>query len=261
MKFPEVIAMANSERVAIVTGAARPWGLGRCAAIGLAAKGLDIAVVDMRDDWGAEAVSAIREQHGRNAIYVKTDLRRRADIEAMVDRVVREFGRVDVLANVAAICPSERIEDMKEETYEQVFRTNFWGTALCCQAVLKQMRKQKGGHIVNTASGGAITPYQGLALYGAAKAAVIQFSKVLAFEEAKNGIVVTIVAPGPMHTAMGRESAPTEEDLKQLGAAMPLGRPCYPEEVAEVIVFAATNSSNALTGQTLHARGGLLPMV
>jgi NAD(P)-dependent dehydrogenase (short-subunit alcohol dehydrogenase family) len=253
--------MAKSERVAIVTGAARPWGLGRCAAMGLAGKGYDIAVVDMRDDWGEEAAAAIRREKETKSAYIKTDLRQRGEVEAMVARVIREFGRIDVLANVAAICPSERIEDMKEETYEQVFKTNFWGTALCCQAVLKQMRSQKSGHIVNTASGGAITPYAGLALYGGAKAAVIQFSKVLAFEEAKNGIVVTIVAPGPMHTAMGRESAPTAEDLKQLGATMPLGRPCYPEEVAEVIVFAATNSSNVLTGQTLHARGGALPMV
>ena len=86
--------MANSERVAIVTGAARPWGLGRCTALGLAARGLDIAVVDFRDDWGAEAVSAIKEKHGRNAVYVRTDLRQRGDIE-----------------------------DMKEETYEQIFRT------------------------------------------------------------------------------------------------------------------------------------------
>jgi NAD(P)-dependent dehydrogenase (short-subunit alcohol dehydrogenase family) len=253
--------MANSKRVAIVTGAARPWGLGRCTAMGLAAKGFDIAAADMRDDWGEEAAAAIRRETETKAAYVKTDLRQRSDIEAMVARVIREFGRIDVLANVAAICPSERIEDLKEETYERVFRTNFLGTAFCCQAVLKQMRSQKSGHIVNIASGGAITPYAGLALYGAAKAAVIQFSKVLAFEEAKNGIVVTIVAPGPMHTAMGRESGPTEEDLKQLGASMPLGRPCYPEEVAEVIVFAATNSSNVLTGQTLHARGGALPMV
>jgi NAD(P)-dependent dehydrogenase (short-subunit alcohol dehydrogenase family) len=122
------------------------------------------------------------------------------------------------------------IEDMKEQTYEQVFRTNFLGTAFCCQAVLKQMGSQKSGHIVNIASGGAITPCAGLALYGAAKAAVIQFSKVLAFEEAKNGIVVTIVAPGPMHTAMRRESGPTAEDLKQLGGSMPLGRPCYPKK-------------------------------
>ena len=255
--------MANSERVAIVTGAARPWGLGRRTALGLAAKGLDIAVVDFRDDWGAEAVSAIKEQHGRNAIYVRTDLRQSSDIHAMVERVLREFGRIDVLANIAAIGLSERIEDMKEETYEQIFRTIFWGTALSCQAVLKQMRSQKSGHIVNTASGGAITPYEGFALYGAAKAAVIQFSKVLALEEVKNGIVVNVVSPGPMHTAMGQERGPTEEDLRQLAASynMPLGRPCYPEEVAEVIVFAATNSSNVLTGQTLHARGGALPMV
>ncbi len=253
--------MARSERVAIVTGAARPWGLGRCTAMGLAGKGYDVAVVDFRDDWGEEAAAAIKREKETKSAYIKTDLRQRSDVEAMVARVIRDFGRIDVLANVAAICPSERIEDMKEETYEQVFRTNFWGTALCCQAVLKQMRSQKGGHIVNTASGGAIQPYAGLAMYGAAKAAMIQFSKVLDFEEAKNGIVVTIVAPGPMHTAMGRESGPTEEDLKQLGASMPLGRPCYPQEVADVIVFAATNPSNVLTGQTLHARGGALPMV
>jgi NAD(P)-dependent dehydrogenase (short-subunit alcohol dehydrogenase family) len=156
--------MANSERVAIITGAARPWGLGRCTALGLAAKGLDIAVVDFRDDWGAEAVSAIKEKHGRNAVYVRTDLRQRGDIHAMVERVLREFGRIDVLVNVAAIGLGERVEDMKEETYEQIFRTNFWGTALCCQAVLKQMRSQKSGHIVNIASGGAITPYEGFAL-------------------------------------------------------------------------------------------------
>jgi NAD(P)-dependent dehydrogenase (short-subunit alcohol dehydrogenase family) len=229
--------------------------------MGLAARGYDVVVADIRDDWGEEAAAAIRKEKETRTSYVKTDLRQRSDVETMVARVIRDFGRIDVLANVAAICPSERIEEMREATYEQVFGINFWGTALCCQAVLKQMRSQKSGHIVNTASGGAITPYQGLALYGAAKAAVIQFSKVLAMEEAKNGIVVTIVAPGPMHTAMGRESGPTEEDLKQLGTTMPLGRPCYPEEVAEVIVFAATNSSNVLTGQTLHARGGALPMV
>jgi NAD(P)-dependent dehydrogenase (short-subunit alcohol dehydrogenase family) len=134
--------MANTERVAIVTGAARPWGLGRCTALGLATKGLDIAVVDFRVDWGNDAVSAIKEKHGRNAIYVRTDLRQRSDINAMVERVLREFGRIDVLVNVAAIGLGERVADMTEEMSEQIFRTNFWDTALCCQAVLKQMRSQ-----------------------------------------------------------------------------------------------------------------------
>ena len=253
--------MDKQQSVAIVTGAARPWGLGRCTAMGLADKGLDIAVVDMREDWGEQAAKAIRDEKGRRAIYVRTDLRKRSDVEAMVARVVRELGRVDVLANVAAICPSERIEDLTEETYEQVLRTNFLGTAWCCKAVLGPMRAQKGGRIVNTASGGAITPYVGLGMYAASKAAVIAFSKVLALEEAPNNIGVTVVAPGPMHTAMGRESAPTDEDFKQLSRGMPFGRPVYPAEVAEVIVFAATSSSPVLTGQTLHARGGAIPMV
>ena len=98
--------MANSKRVAIVTGAARPWGLGRCTAMGLAAKGFDIAVVDMRDDWGEEAAAALRRETETRAAYIKTDLRQRSDIEAMVARVIREFGRIDVVANVAAICPA-----------------------------------------------------------------------------------------------------------------------------------------------------------
>ena len=252
--------MANKNKVVIVTGAGRPWGLGRATAEEFAKRNFNVAVVDIRDDWGEDAAKVVRDK-GRESLYIRTDLQRPDDVQAMVDRVVREFGRVDVLANVAAICPSERVSDLRLETFEQVIRTNLLGTMLTCQAVLKPMRAQKEGRIINVASGGALRPYEGLAIYGASKAGVIQFSKVLALEEAPNNIVVTVVAPGYMHTAMGRESGPNEEDFQAGAIGQPFGRPLYPAEVAEVIVLAATVGSHVLTGQTLHARGGAQPMV
>jgi NAD(P)-dependent dehydrogenase (short-subunit alcohol dehydrogenase family) len=133
---------------------------------------------------------------------------------------------------------------------------NLRGTALCCQAVIGQMRKQNYGRIVNIASGGAIQPVRGLAIYCASKAGVIAYSKVLAREVARDGIVVTVVAPGVMHTKMGSETGPTEEDFERSGRKQLLKRPLYPSEVAEVVVLAATHPSHVLTGQTLHANGG-----
>ena len=133
---------------------------------------------------------------------------------------------------------------------------NLRGTALCCQAVLAQMRKQQYGRIVNISSGGAVQPVKGLAIYCASKAGVIAYSKVLAREVARDGIFVTIVAPGVMHTKMGSEAAPTQEDFERSGRRQLLGRPLYPSEVAEVVVLAATHPSHVLTGQTLHANGG-----
>ena len=121
------------------------------------------------------------------------------------------------------------------------------------------MRKQKSGHIVNTASGGAVKPHIGLGLYSATKAGVVMISKTLAWELAADGIVVTTVAPGPMATAMGSDEAPTEEYVQSMNSGAipyPWGRPLYGKEVADVVVFAATVPSHALTGQTLHANGG-----
>jgi|HubBroStandDraft_6_1064221.scaffolds.fasta_scaffold575482_1 3-oxoacyl-[acyl-carrier protein] reductase len=252
--------MDNANKVVIVTGAGRPWGLGRATAELFADHGFSVAVVDIRDDWGEAAAKVIRDK-GQKSLYVHTDLQRREDVQATVDRVIKEFGRVDVLANVAAICPRERVADLKVETFDQVIRTNLLGPMLTSQAVLKPMRAQKGGRIINVASGAALRPYEAGSIYGASKAGLVQFSKVLAIEEAPNNIVVTVVAPGYMHTAMGRESAPNEEDFQDGSVGQPFGRPLYPIEVAEVIVLAATVTSHALTGQTLHARGGAQPMV
>ncbi len=248
--------MPGESKVAIVTGAARPWGLGRSAALGFARKGLDIVVADIREDWGREAAATIAKETGRKAVYVQTDVSKRQSVEAMVQRVDGEFGRIDVLANVAAIVINERIEQLKDETLDRILNVNFRGVVLTCQAVIPVMRRQMSGRIVNVSSGASVQPLKGLAVYSAAKAAVNQFSKVLAWEVSRYGVVVTSVAPGRMVTQMGSESGPAQDEFSAEVRGFPFLRALHPDEVADVIVYAGTNPSHVLTGQTLHANGG-----
>jgi NAD(P)-dependent dehydrogenase (short-subunit alcohol dehydrogenase family) len=234
--------------------------MGREIALALARKGHDIAVVDVRDDWGQQAVEAIKKETGQKAAYVKTDISKRSEVETMAATVVRELGRIDVLVNNAAIVKTQPIERMTDELLEQMFAINFRGTVLCCQAVIEPMRRQKGGRIVNIGSAvtaGPTPPLRGLGLYAATKGAAMALTKVLALELAPDNIMVTMVAPGFMHTAQGSEMPPTEEDFKR-GRRQLMGRPLYPAEVAEVVVYAATCPSHAITGQTIHANGGVI---
>jgi len=247
-------------RVAIVTGAGRPWGMGRQTALQLAEKGLDVAVVDLREDWGRDAAEIIARQTSRRTLYIKADISKKADVQAMVGKVLAELGRVDVLINNAAIPIGQPIAEFTEETFHKVINVNLLGAMLCSQAVMGQMKEQKYGRIVNMASGAAVKPYKGAALYAAAKAGLIAFTRVLALEAAPE-IVVTAVAPGWVHTAMGSESPPDDRYFERGIQDNPFGRPLWPSEVADVIVYAATSPHHALTGQTLHARGGSLPFM
>jgi 3-oxoacyl-[acyl-carrier protein] reductase len=248
--------MSSDNKVAIVTGAGRQWGMGWQIAMGLAKKGLDIAVADIREDWGKESAESIKSETGRRALFVKTDVSNRASVAAMAAAVARELGRIDALVNDAAISPRVMVDQITDEHFDQVMNINFRGTVLTCQAVVPHMRKQGGGRIVNISSGGALQPIRGLSIYSASKAAVISFSKILAQEVARDNIVVTVVAPGVMHTAMGSEQGPTQEEFERSGKHQLLRRPLYPAEVAEVVIYAATHPTHVLTGQTLHANGG-----
>ncbi len=186
----------SEQRVGIVTGGGRRWGMGWQIAIGLANQGLDLAIADIREDWGKEAAESIKAETGRRVIFVKTDVSKRDSAQAMAAKVIAEFGRVDVLVNDAAIDPGQPAEDFTDELFDRIMNVNLRGTALCCQAVIPQMRKQNYGRIVNISSGGAVQPVRGLAIYCASKAGVIAYSKVLAREVARDGIVVTVVGAG-----------------------------------------------------------------
>jgi NAD(P)-dependent dehydrogenase (short-subunit alcohol dehydrogenase family) len=244
------------QKVAIVTGAARPWGIGFSVARGMAQKGLDVAIADLREDWGTESAQKIAAETGRRAIFVKTDVTKRASVGAAVESVAKQLGRIDALANVAGIIISEPLEKMTDEAFDAQINVNLRGTALTCQAVIPHMRKVGGGRIVNIASGSAYQPLLNQTVYAATKAGVVALSRVLARELTRDKIVVTVIAPGATGTAMGKEGAPEPEDLERLTRAMPWGRVLEPSEIADVVVYAATNPSHILTGQVLHCYGG-----
>ena len=248
--------MPDLTTCAIVTGAARPWGLGRAAAFALARRGFNLVIADVRDDWGAEAATEIAAKTGRRAIYVHTDVSNRASVAALVARAMQEYERIDVLANIAGITARVTIEQMEEAAFDRLIAVNLKGTFLTCQAVIPIMRNQGGGHIVNTASGGAFQPLKRIGVYSATKAGIVAFSKVLAWEVASDNIIVTTVAPGRVPTAMGDDNAPTEDIAEMAARGQPFRRANTPEEVAEVIAYAAMLESPILTGQTLHANGG-----
>ena len=244
------------EKVAIVTGAARPWGIGFSVARGLAQKGLNVAIADLREDWGSESAQKISSETGQRAIFVKTDITSRASVAPMVAQVVKELGRIDVLANVAGIIITEPLEKMTDEAFDRQINVNLRGTMLCCQAVIPHMRAAGGGRIVNIASGAAYQPLLNQTVYSATKAGVVAMSRVLARELTRDKIVVTVIAPGATATAMGKEGAPGPEDLERLARHLPWGRWLEPSEIADVVIYAATNPSHILTGQVLHCYGG-----
>lgn len=246
-----------NEKVAIVTGAARPWGLGRATAMGLAQKGFAIVVADIREEWGTEAVEAIQKETGQQAIFVQTNVSKKPSAEALMKQAEEALGRIDVLANVAGVVTNERVEALTEAATDRVLEINLRGLMFMCQAVIPAMKRAEGGRIVNVSSGGALQPLKGNAVYAATKAGVIAFTKVLAWEVAQHNIVATTVAPGVVGTNMGKEAGPDEEIFEQHRRGFPFGRPLHPEEVAEIIVYAATCPNYSLAGQTLHANAGV----
>jgi NAD(P)-dependent dehydrogenase (short-subunit alcohol dehydrogenase family) len=255
--------MADS-KVAIVTGAARPWGLGREIAMQLADKGFDVAIADVREEWGAEAAETIVKQTGRHTLYIRTDVSKRAEVTAMVDRVVAELGRVDVLVNDAAIGINKAFEDFTDEDFHRVIGVNLLGAMLCAQAVVKPMKNQRYGRIVNIASSAPFMPPPAkfpVSLYNASKGGVIAFTKSAALELARYNIVVSVVAVGGMATGMGLNRAPKPEELEYsvknvYQDSLPFGRLIEPREMAEVVVDVATARSHVFCGQVIHANGG-----
>ena len=247
--------------VAVITGAGRPWSLGRACAVRLAARGVAIAVVDIRADWGNDCVAAV-EQAGAKGFFARADVSDRNQVEDMVTAVLDEFGRIDTLINSAAVVENRPLDDITDEHFDRIIGINLRGTILTCQAAAPAMRRLGRGRIINIASGAAVRPLRTTGVYSASKAAVVGFSRVLALELAGDGIVVNVVAPGTMGNAMGSESGPQirgDVGSVELAAALPaqpFGALPTTDQVAEFITYLATSSSPLLAGQTLHANAG-----
>jgi len=244
-------------QVAIVTGAAR--GIGRACAIALATEGADIVVADVIR--GEEAVSAVLGL-ARRALYVETDVTRRTSVQAMVDGAIAEFGRIDILVNNAGTLGRVGIAETTDEIWDRDVNTILRGTFYCMQIVLPHMKARRSGKIVNISSvsakiGGVVsrTPGKGHGrsgpAYAAAKAGVIALTKWVAKDVGADGIYVNAIAPGGVETEMTRGYDYGVD-------AFPIPRIGQPQDVAQAVVFLASQASNYITGTVLDVNGGIV---
>jgi len=241
------------DRIALVTGAAR--GIGREIALKLAGNGADIAVVDLNPDQVAEVAEEIQKL-GRRALALDGSVSDSGDVEKFVKKVSEEFGRIDILVNNAGITRDTLLMRMKEEDWDAVLSVNLKGAFLCTKAVAKLMVKQRYGRIVNISSVIGLMGNAGQANYGASKAGIIGLTKSVARELASRNITANAIAPGFIETSM---TGVLPDNMKtQMLDRIPLGRMGTPEDVANTVVFLASDLAGYITGQTIAVDGGMV---
>ena len=236
-------------KVALVTGGSR--GLGRAISLGLTAEGARVAVSYRHgESAAAEVVETMAARHHVRGISLQGDVSQSADIARLFDQCEKRLGPVDILVNNAGVWPTAYVKDLSEEEWDATFAINLKGAFLMCrEAVRRWLAARRGGRIVNISTQAAFlgsTPRSGL----------VNFTVSLAREVARAGIYVNSVAPGMMRTDMAREAL--EESEQEYIRRTPLGRIAEPEEIADTVVFLASDRASYTTGATFDATGGML---
>ncbi|HEV3499682.1 MAG TPA: glucose 1-dehydrogenase [Bradyrhizobium sp.] len=244
--------MSNS--VVLITGALT--GIGRATAFAFANEGARIVVSGRRDDAG-EALAGELRALGAEAEFVRADVRHENEVQNLVDKTVARFGRLDVAVNNAGTegKPGPIIEQ-GAESYAATFDTNVLGVLLSMKHELRVMQAQGGGSIVNLSSTMGQRGAPGASLYTASKHAVEGLTKSAALEGAPFGVRVNAVAPGPIETAMLDRFTGNADRKAGLVAGVPLKRAGRPQEIADAIVFAASDKASFITGQIINVNGG-----
>jgi len=248
--------MRLQDKVAIITGSSK--GIGAGIAKEFAKEGAKVVInyANAKDD--AEKVVAEISQNGGTAIAMKADVSKKSDIEQLFSETKKAFGTLDILVNNAGVWRYELLEQITEESFHAQVNTNLMGTIFCSQEAVKLMG-EKGGSIINISSTMSLNPLPLTLVYAVAKAGIDNLTKVLAKELGPKNIRVNAIGPGMTvtegATADGRPGS--EMEIKLLGQT-PLGRLGYPEDMAKVALFFASDDSAWVTGERVTAAGGLL---
>jgi len=244
------------DKVALVTGASH--GLGKATALILAAEGAKVVVNYRKSPERADqVVSEIKEKYGTEAISVHADMSKEPDIMAMFEKIDEAFGRIDILINNAAYCPTCQVAEMTQDMWNYTLQVNLTGTFLCSREFVKRLLdRDQPGRIVNISSQAAFRgSTTGHAPYDASKGGLVSFTISLARELAQNNILVNCVAPGLMDTEI---MAPAlHKNRQKYIDRVPIRKIGKPEEIARVVVFLAGKGSDYMTGATIDVSGGL----
>jgi NAD(P)-dependent dehydrogenase (short-subunit alcohol dehydrogenase family) len=247
-------------KVALVTGGNS--GIGRAAAMAFAREGAQVVIAARRVPEGEATVQMIQEAGGQ-ALFVQTDVSQADAVEAIVQRTLAMYGRLDYAFNNAGIGVQATIIELTEADFDRVIGINLKGVWLCMKAEIRQMLTQGGGAIVNMSSGyGLVGSSLGVSAYAASKHGVIGLTKAAALECAKAGIRVNAVVPGWIRTPMvegGLQNNPQFE--ARILDHEPLGRLGRPEEVAEAVVWLCSDAASFVTGHSMIIDGGILASV
>jgi glucose 1-dehydrogenase len=256
--------MLVEDKVAIVTGAAR--GIGRACAERLAREGARVVLADVEDEEGQKVCESIAGT-GREARFVSADVSERLDVHNLVALTLEAFGRIDVLVNNAGIVDDAPFLELDEGEFDRILRTNLKGAFLVAQAVARTMVKERKafpdrapGAIVNMTSVNAWFGLSEHVAYSVSKGGLMQLTKSMALALAPYGIRVNAVGPGTVETHM-IESVLKDRELKRTALSRtPLGRFARPEEIAAVVAWLASAEASYLTGTTIWADGGRMPL-
>ena len=239
-------------KAALITGG--DSGIGRAVAIAFAREGADILVSYLSEHKDAQETARWIEEAGRKAVLMPGNVAEPAHCRAVVDRAVREFGRIDVLVNNAAHQMSfERLDEISDEEWDTTFRTNIYSMFYLCKAAVPHM--QPGSAIINTSSINAKDPSPRLLAYATTKGAIANFTAGLGQLLAKQGIRVNAVAPGPIWTPLIPSTMPPEA-VENFGKNTPLGRAGQPAELAPAYVLLASSEASYITGALIPVTGG-----
>ena len=247
---------SQTSPVVLITGALT--GIGRATAIAFAQEGARIIVSGRREEEGRKLETELREL-GAEAEFIRSDVRHEDDMRSLVDHTVKRFGRLDAAVNNAGTegRPGP-VTEQSAESYAATFDTNVLGTLLSMKHELRVMLPQKSGSIINVSSTYGRAGAPGASVYVASKHAVEGLTKAAALEVAESGVRVNVVAPGPIETGMINRFTGTAEVKKDLVSRVPVKRIGRPEEIAQTIVFLASDKAPFITGASIAVDGGKL---